>query len=141
MSQPSIALTMKTLHRSVFSRIASLALAATVLLAGSGCTQVLVTPDTRGEYKFGELQVFEDRDFATVHAAAVRGLKDAALFQTRDERKVFEAELNARDSTDTLIVIKIKEVGKNRTSLKIRYGINPNLPSAQKLYEAIKKNL
>lgn len=141
MSQLCLFLAMKTLHCSIATRIASLALAATVLLSVSGCTQLQVTPETRGEYKFGELQVFEDRDFATVHAAAVQGLKTLNLFQTRDDRKVIEAELNARDSTDTLIVIKIKEVGQNRTSLKIRYGINPNLPSAQKLYEAIKKNL
>lgn len=131
---------MKTLQRSIASLLATVALAATALV-GPGCTQVQVTPDTRGEYKFGELQIFEDRDFATVHAAAVRGLKDMNLFQTRDDRKVIEAELNARDATDTLIVIKIKEVGKNRTSLKIRYGLNPNLPSAQKLYEAIKQHL
>lgn len=130
---------MKTLQRSLASLLATVALAAA--LVGPGCTQVQVTPDTRGEYKFGELQLFEDRDFATVHAAAVRGLKDMNLFQTRDDRKVIEAELNARDATDTLVVVKIKEVGKNRTSLKIRYGLNPNLPSAQKLYEAIKKHL
>ncbi len=134
-------LAMKTLRRSFTSRIAAMLLVASTLLAASGCTQVQVTPDTRGEYKFGELQVFVDRDFAAVHTAAVRGLKDLNLFQTRDDRKVIEAELNARDATDTLIVVKIKEVGKNRTSLKIRYGLRPDLPAAQKLYEAIRKNL
>jgi hypothetical protein len=115
---------------------------APVLFCASGCTQVQVAGETRGEYKFGELQVFADRDFATVHSAAARGLKDMGLLQTRDDRKVIEAELNGRDSTDTLIVVKIKEVGRNRTSVKIRYGVfQPNLASAQKLYEAIQKYL
>lgn len=118
----------------------SFALASAVFTPG--CTQVQVAPDTRGEYKFGELQVFADRDFATVHEAAIRGMKDAKLFQTRDDRKIIEAELNGRDSTDTLVIVKIKEVGKNRTSVKIRYGIlKPDLASAQSLYEAIKKYL
>jgi len=37
--------------------------------------------------------------------------------------------------------VKIKEVAKNRTSVKIRYGLNPDLPLAQKLYEAIQKRM
>lgn len=126
----------RSLHRILFS----LALAGATVLA-TGCTQVQVAPETRGEYKLGELQVFTDHDFATVHAAAVRGMKDAKLFQTRDDRKVIEAELNGRDSTDTLVIVKIKEVGKNRTSVKIRYGIKPNLAAAQSLYQAISKYL
>src|SRR5687767_411548 len=64
---------------------------------GSGCTQVQVAPDVRGEYDFGELQVFVDADFMRVYEAAKRGLKDVGLFQTADDRKVIEAELNARD--------------------------------------------
>ena len=52
------------------------------------------------------------------------------------------AELRGRDATDTMVIVKIKEVGKNRTSLKIRYGVlKPDLPSAQKLYDAIKRHL
>lgn len=123
-------------------RFAAGAALAPALFIAAGCTQVQVAGDTRGEYKLGELQVFADRNFATVHAAATRGLKDVGLLQTRDDRKVIEAELNGRDSTDTLVVVKIKEVGPNRTSIKIRYGVfTPNLASAQKLYEAIEKHL
>jgi hypothetical protein len=110
------------------------------LFTSIGCTNVQVDPNTTGEYKLGELQVFADRDFATVHAAATRALKEAKLFQTKDDRKVVEAELNGRDSSDTLVIIKIKEVGKNRTSVKIRYGVfKPDLPAAQKFYQAMEK--
>ena len=111
-------------------------------LAGTACTQVMVAPDTRGEYKLGELQVFADRDFKRAYDAAKAGMKDLNLFQTQDERKVIEAELRGRDSTDTLVIVKIKEVGKDRTSVKIRYGVvKPDLPLAQKLYQAIEKHL
>ncbi|HUR59908.1 MAG TPA: DUF3568 family protein [Opitutaceae bacterium] len=120
--------------------VATSVFSAVVLLGSTGCTHVQVDPDTTGEYKLGELQVFADRDFAAVHAAATRALKEAKLFQTKDDRKVIEAELNGRDSTDTLVVIKIKEVGKNRTSVKIRYGVlKPNLAAAQKLYQSMEK--
>lgn len=133
---------MKTIPRLRSSCLAlGLVLAPALILSG-GCTQVQISSDTRGEYKLGELQVFADRDFAAVHAAATRAMKDAGLFQTRDDRKVIEAELNGRDSADTLVIVKIKEVGRNRTSVKIRYGvIKPDLPAAQKLYQAIQKYL
>jgi hypothetical protein len=86
--------------------------------------------------------VFVDRDFATVHAAGKQALKDLALFETRDDVKVVEAELNGRDSTDTLVIVKIKEVAKSRTSVKIRYGVlKPDLAAAQKLFAALEKRL
>jgi len=132
---------MKTCHRiSWFSRGGLVLLAA--FLFGGGCTQVQLDPSTRGEYKLGELQVFANRDFARVYEAAKAGLKDNNLFLTQDDRKVIEGELRARDAADTMIIVKIKEVAKNRTSVKIRYGVlTPSLPLAQKLYEAIEKRL
>ena len=135
------------LHRSISTAIRSSSracLAALILVGGAvlaGCTQVLVSPETRGEYKLGELQVFVDRDFAVAHAAAKNGLRDAGLFEVRDDRLAIEAELNGRDSTDTLVVIKVKEIAKNRTSIKIRYGLKGDLASAQRVFSAIEKRL
>lgn len=130
---------MPALHRLVSRSLVGCF--ALVALLTAGCTQVQLDPDTRGEYKLGELQVFADRDFNTVYNAAKRGMADLKLFQTRDDRKVIEAELNGRDSADTLVIVKIKEVGPKRTSVKIRYGLTPDLPSAQRLYQAIEKHL
>ena len=111
-------------------------------LGMSGCTQVQVAPDVRGEYEFGALQVFVDADFMRAYEASKRGMKDLGLFQTGDDRKVIEAELNGRDSVDTKVVVKVKEIGYNRVSLKIRYGVvKPDLPAAQKLFAAIQKHL
>lgn len=125
------------------NRVRSLLFLSLIVLAGGGvgCTQVLVSPSAHGEYKFGQLQVFVDRDFAAAHAAAKNALKDLGLFETRDERKPAEAELNARDSADTRVTVKVKEVGKNLTSLKIRYGMKGDLASAQKIFAAIEKRL
>jgi hypothetical protein len=124
-------------------KIPFLALVSMVaLFASLGCTQVQVAPGVTGEYKVGELQVFADSDFAAVHAASKKALKDVGLFETRDDRKAIEAELNGRDSTDTMVVVKLKEVAPNRTSVKIRYGVlKPDLAAAQKLYQAIQKRL
>jgi hypothetical protein len=121
--------------------LVSLPLVVVALLPMSGCTQVLVSPETRGEYKLGELQVFVDRNFSAVHSAAKLGIKDAGLFETRDDRLVVEAELNARDATDTLVIVKVKELSPSRTSVKIRYGLKGDLASAQRLYQAIQRRL
>jgi hypothetical protein len=123
-------------------RILALLIAASVWSFSTGCTQVQVSPDVRGEYEFGALQVFVDADFMRTYEAAKRGMKDVGLFQTGDDRLAIEAELNGRDSVDTKVIVKIKEIGKNRTSVKIRYGlVKPDLPSAQKLFQAIQKHL
>lgn len=122
-------------------RFLGLLLLAGALCGAVGCTQVMLSPETRGEYRFGELQVFADRDFAATYAAAKYGLQDNGLFLVKDERLVVEAELNGRDATDTLVVVKIKELAKNRTSIKIRYGLKGDLASAQAVYAAIERRL
>lgn len=119
-------------------RVVGLAVGLACVALGTGCTQVQVAPGVTGEYKVGELQVIAEKDFATVYEASKKGMKDAGLLATRDDRKTIEAELNGRDSTDSLVVVKIKEIGQNRTSVKIRYGVlKPDLSAAQGLYQKI----
>ena len=134
---------MKCIHLSaIFPRLFVMLIAGVIWVVVSGCTQVQVAPNVRGEYEFGALQVYVDSDFMHVYEAAKKGMKDSALFQTGDDRKVIEAELNARDSVDTKVIVKLKELGKNRVSVKIRYGlVRPDLPAAQKLFAAIQKHL
>lgn len=133
---------MKTIDPVKSVRLACwLAVVAGFGLAGAGCTQVQVAPGVMGEYKLGELQVLADHDFKHVYEATKAGMKDFGLFQTQDDRKVIEAELKGRDTTDTIVIVKIKEIGANRTSLKIRYGVNPQRLLAEKLYQAIQKRM
>jgi hypothetical protein len=136
---------MKTLPLVSLAR-ASVALAiglsAAAIISTTGCTQVQVDSDTRGQYKLGELQVWSDRDFGRVYDAAKAGMNDLKLFMTQDDRKVVEAELRGRDAANTLVIVKIKQVAQGRTSVKVRYGVAPpDLASAQKLYQAIEKRL
>ena len=133
---------LKMFQLSFFWRRIALASLGAAWLALSGCTQVQVAPDVRGEYEFGALQVYVDSDFMRAYEATKRGMKDIGLFQTGDDRKVIEAEVNGRDSVDTKVSVKVKEIGFNRVSLKIRYGLTrPDLPAAQKLFTAIQKHL
>jgi hypothetical protein len=129
---------------NLFSSVQSLlclALAAATFVGTSGCTSVLVVPEVKGEYKLGELQVLLDRDFATVHGAAKQALKDLGLFETRDDRKLTEAELNGRDAGDTKVTVKVEEAGKNLTRLRIRYGFKGDLAASQKFFQAVQKRL
>jgi microcompartment protein CcmL/EutN len=132
---------LRFLRFSLFNRSLAVAVVMVAGFAAVACTPVLVAPNTKGEYKLGELQVMVDGDFSSVHEAVTRGIKDAGLFQTRDDRKAIEAEVNARDSTDTLVIVKIKEIAPKRMSVKIRYGLKGDLAAAQRLYQAIEKHL
>ncbi len=121
----------------------SISLLGLLILVGglSGCTQVQVAPNTLGEYRMGELQVVADRGFAATYEAAKKGMKDSNIFQTGDEQKVTEGELKGRDSADAQVTIKVKEIGPNRSDVRIRYGIPGNLALAQKVYQSIQKQL
>lgn len=125
-------------HRS--ARLGLLVLALVGLAALPACRTVNVNDTTVGEVKLGELQVFANHNFETVYRAAKQGIADRKLFLTQDDKKYFEAELRARDSVDTLIIVKIKEVAKDRTSVKVRYGITGDTANAQALYNEIQKN-
>jgi len=108
-------------------------------VSSTGCTTVQVTDDTSGHYRLGELESFAGRDFVVVHAAVVNAFKDQGLFLTKDEAQAQEAELMARDSTDTAITVKLKADSPGRTSVKIRYSRTGDLAQSQKLYQAIEK--
>ncbi len=125
-------------HRS--ARLGLIIFALVGLAALPACRTVNVNDTTVGEVKLGELQVFANHNFETVYRAAKQGIADRKLFLTQDDKKYFEAELRARDSVDTLIIVKIKEVAKDRTSVKVRYGITGDTVNAQALYNEIQKN-
>ncbi|HEX7632165.1 MAG TPA: DUF3568 family protein [Lacunisphaera sp.] len=116
---------------------------AIALLAGlaalPACRTVVVDPqsNTFGEARFGELQVVANHDFETVYKAVKAGLADRKLFVVQDDKQYAEADLHARDSVDTLITVKIKEVAKDRTSVKVRYGLSSDPANAQALYNDI----
>lgn len=132
---------MNTSHlRHCSARLGLLVFALVGLAALPACRTVNVNDTTVGEVKLGELQVFANHNFETVYRAAKQGVADRKLFLTQDDKKYFEAELRARDSVDTLIIVKIKEVAKDRTSVKVRYGITGDTVNAQALYNEIQKN-
>lgn len=119
----------------------TMALLGVITLGSTGCSNVMVTKDVEGEVRLGELQVFVDHDFETTYNAAKAGMGDYGLFQTKDDKKVVEAELNGRDRADNLVTVKIKEVARDRTSIKIRFGITGDVVQSQKLFTAIRDHL
>jgi hypothetical protein len=127
--------------RNKFSRVGLIFAALVALAALPACRTVVVDEDNNklGEMKLGELQVFADHGFETVYNAAKRGIADRNLFLTQDDKKYYEADLRARDSNDTLILVKVKEVAKDRTSVKVRYGVTGDVTNAQALYNEIAK--
>jgi hypothetical protein len=125
--------------RNNFARLSLGLVALAGLAALPACRTVVVDEpsNTVGRVKLGELQVFANHDFETTYRAAKQGIADRKLFLTQDDKKYAEAELRARDSVDTLIIVKIKEVARDRTSVKVRYGVSGDTANAQLLYNDI----
>jgi hypothetical protein len=124
------------------ARLAGALIVLAGLFALPACRTVVVDDQhtTIGRVRFGELQVFANHDFETVYRAAKEGIAGRKLFLTQDDKKYAEAEFRARDSVDTLIIVKIKEVGKDRTSVKVRYGVTGDTANAQILYNEIARH-
>jgi hypothetical protein len=106
----------------------------------AGCTHVAINNDT-GTYRFGELQVFVDAGFDQAYRAAKNGFDSFGLFVVDDKAQSKEAVLRGRDAADSLVIVKIKEVARNRTSVKIRYGVTGDLAQSQRLFQEIQKRI
>lgn len=106
----------------------------------SGCTTVAINNDT-GTFRFGELQVYTDTNFDRAYRAAKASIDSFGLFLVEDRAKTTEAVLRARDAADTSVTVKIKEVSRNRTSVKIRYGLAGDLAQSQRLFQEIQKRI
>lgn len=119
---------------SVFASVFALAIF-------SGCTTVQVSEDTIGEFRFGELQVMVDANFAEAYDATKAAFNKQGLFLTGDDRKVVEAVLTARDRSDAHVTVKIKEVAVGQTSVKIRYGHTGDAARSQALFRDIAERL
>lgn len=128
------------MHRSP-SRFLLLAGLSFALALSTACSTIQVTEDTVGEFKLGELQTVVNANFGATYDATKRAFEEHGLFLTGEARKVIEAELNARDRSDTLITVKLKEVAVGQTSVRIRYGLTGDAARSQMLFRDIARQL
>lgn len=123
------------------TRALTFALALLGLGLFAGCTTVQLSDNgaVTGEYKLGQLVTQSHAGLNNVYAATKTAFRQMGFLLVHDERASDTAVLRARDSQDNLIEVKLKELGPDYTSVKIRYGITGNLGMSQTLYRAIAK--
>jgi hypothetical protein len=119
-------------------RISALAILALVA-ALAGCRSVALDPtgDTVAVYKFGEFQMVFNATAPVVAEAAKAAVAEAELFLTKAEVNKFDAYLLARANGDQRVKIKIEEINRQQTLIRIRYGEGGNLNKSRRLYEMI----
>ncbi|HTQ30961.1 MAG TPA: DUF3568 family protein [Opitutaceae bacterium] len=127
-----------------FKSLRKLLLAGGMLLGlglFSSCTNVQVTGDGQviGEYKVGFLYVKPNQSLERVRAATKSAFKDLGYLQVGDEEAPGEAVLKARDASDTLIEVKLKDF-TSYTSVKIHCGVVGDLARSQQVYQAIARH-
>ncbi len=118
-------------------RISALVILALGALAG--CRSVALDPngDTVAVYKFGEFQMVFNATAPVVAEAAKAAIAEAELFLTKAEVNKFDAHLLARANGDQKVKIKIEEINRQQTLIRIRYGEGGNLNKSRRLYEMI----
>jgi hypothetical protein len=136
--QPISNMNLSSCFRRHLFRLGSLLV---VLLVLPACTTVQVTENTIGEFKFRRLETVVNANFADTYNATKRAFEEHGLFVTGDDRKIIEADLSARDRSDTLVNVKLKEVAVGQTSVRIRYGITGDAARSQQLFRSIQQQL
>ncbi|ATC63764.1 hypothetical protein CMV30_07250 [Nibricoccus aquaticus] len=118
-----------------------LSVLAILALVGSlaGCRSVVLDPtgETTAVYKFGEFQMVFNSTAPKVAEAAIAAIAEAELMLTKSEINKFDAALIARATGDQKVKIKIEEVNRQQTIIRIRYGEGGNLNKSRRLYELI----
>ncbi len=116
-------------------------LSLVILALGSfaGCRSVALDPtgDTVAVYQFGEFRMVFNSTAPIVAEAAKAAVGEAGLFLTKSEVNKFNAEIIARASGDKKVTIKIEELNRQQTLIRIRYGEGGNLNQSRRLYELI----
>ncbi len=118
-----------------------LSVLAILALVGAlaGCRSVVLDPtgETVAAYKFGEFQMVFNSTAPKVAEAAIAAIAEAGLMLTKSEINKFDAALIARATGDQKVKIKIEEVNRQQTIIRIRYGEGGNLNKSRRLYELI----
>ncbi|HZP60533.1 MAG TPA: DUF3568 family protein [Opitutaceae bacterium] len=125
----------------VRNSLVAIGLLLTLGLFSACVTNVQVTGDGRviGEYKIGYLIVKPNQSFERVRAATKSAFKELGYLEVGDEQAPGEAVLKARDATDTLIEVKLKDY-TSFTNVKIRCGVGGDLARSQQVYQAIARH-
>ena len=121
-----------------YFRLSALAILAVVATL-AGCRSVALDPtgETVAVYKFGEFQMVFNATAPAVAEAAKAAIAEAELFLTKAEVNKFDAYLLARANGDQKVKIKIEEINRQQTLIRIRYGEGGNLNKSRRLYEMI----
>lgn len=119
-------------------RISALAILAFVGTF-AGCRSVALDPtgETVATYQFGEFKMVFNSTAPKVAEATQAAVAEAGLFLTKSEVNKFNAEIIARANGDKKVKIKIEEINRQQTLIRIRYGEGGNLNQSRRLYELI----
>jgi hypothetical protein len=118
-------------------RISALVLLALGTLAGCRSVALDPTGETVAVYQFGEFRMVFNSTAPVVAEAAKAALAEADLFLTKSEVNKFDALLIARAQGDQKVKVRIEEINRQQTLIRIRYGDGGNLNKSRRLYEMI----
>ncbi len=119
----------------------SIFIGMTVLV--QGCIVAAVGAGAVGTvaYVKGDLESVESHSIDTVYEATLQAMNDLDLYVTLKFKDALTAEINARDTQDSKVTIKLNSQSEGITKLSIRVGIFGEETKSQLIYNKIRDNL
>jgi hypothetical protein len=116
------------------------ALLLATITMGLGCTTTVINPgtDSSAMYRFGQLTAQEDKDIASVYAAAEAAVDELGLSIIQKVKDELEANIIARDAQDKKIIIELVSLTRGTTEVKVKVG-SPD--KAGRIYQTIHDKL
>ncbi len=123
-------------------QVISVSLVAVSAFLFTGCVAALVVGAAAGAgsvvYVKGELKTTEAISLDQAYQAAESGLKDLDLLAEAKEKDTLNGGMEAQGVGDKRIWIKLHNVSKDVTEMRIRVGVFGDQVYSQKIYDAIK---
>jgi hypothetical protein len=107
----------------------------------SGCIVAAVGAVGTIAYAKGDLEAVESEKLDLVYEAALKSMEELEMYVILKEKDSLSAEIDARDSQDKKITIKLTATSQGTTDLSIRVGVLGNETQSMLIYQKIHDNL
>ena len=128
------------------TKLLMIALMASLLALGSGCVLfvagALVAGGVAGySYVNGELKVTAGATVNQAYDASLSAMSDLQFTVTSKTKDALQGEIDARNSSNTAIVIKLKYMSNTATEIRIRVGTFGDKTMSDMILDKIKSHL
>ncbi len=133
---------MKTKTNLQWRKVLAVAVALSVAGFSSGCVAVVAAGAGAGAvaYVRGQLETTQTRDFERTVRGTQRAIEQLGFAKVSDKKDALLATFVARNAADKKIDIRLENLGKDLTKIRIRIGIFGDEELSRRILDKIREN-